>query len=153
MTSGCGVASSSCGLCASLVNSALLSVASCIPDIRITGDELIAERVFPKRQASAIEHKIFLETIGHVGLSLYVAIAAACRATATASENWPLSAQAAASVRRNRGSLPPESCTASWANPTARAPLRIDASGAVANTQAMLLREWGSSGAKAKAVS
>src|SRR5438067_1384632 len=40
-----------------------------------------------------------------------VAIAAACRATATASENWPLSAQAAASVRRNRGSLPPESCT------------------------------------------
>src|SRR5437762_5068636 len=71
MTSGCGVASSSCGLCASLVNSALLSVASCIPDIRITGDELIAERVFPKRQASAIEHKIFLETIGHVGLSLH----------------------------------------------------------------------------------
>jgi hypothetical protein len=78
MPSGCDVASSSCGLCASFVIchwcfviSALLSMVSCICDIRIIFGELIAERVFPKWQASAIEHKIFLETIRHVGLPLH----------------------------------------------------------------------------------
>src|SRR6266550_83748 len=78
MVSGCDVASSSCGLCASFVIchscfviSALLSMVSCICDIRIIFDELIAERVFPERQASAIEHEFFFETIRHVGLPLH----------------------------------------------------------------------------------
>src|SRR5438094_8604761 len=106
MTSGCGVASSSCGLCASLVNSALLSVASCIPDIRITGDELIAERVLPKRQASAIEHKIFLETIGHVGLSLHGSYRFSLSGHGDRFRELASLRKAAVRVRRHQRSLP-----------------------------------------------
>ena len=81
-----------------------------------------------------------------------LAIAAACWAAAMASENRPFSAYAAASVRRNCGSLPPESATACWAKPIAFAPSRIEPSEDVASTHAMLLRECGSSGANTNAV-
>src|SRR6266480_5584914 len=78
MASRGDAASSSCGLCASFVIchsgfviAALLSIVSSFCDIRIIHRELITGRVFPKRQASAIEHKVFLETIRHVALPLH----------------------------------------------------------------------------------
>src|SRR5205814_970667 len=78
MTRDCEVASSSSGFCASFVTchscfviSALLSVVSCICDMKICG-ELIPKRVFPKREVPAIEHKVLIEPICQSGLPLHL---------------------------------------------------------------------------------
>ena len=95
----------------------------------------------------------FFSVFASLDLLCMAAIAIACYAAAIASENRLLCAYAAASVLIKFGSLPLESSTASRANSTALAPSRIEASEDVASTQAMLLREWGSSGANANAFS